>query len=221
MKLEKANVTIKFEEPILGSSPKDKDLYADYIASKIAKRKDLSEEERENIKADEIDAAYNDIEAVEGRGWTGFMRDELGLYVMNYNVRGYLKSALAALQENGVVKKIPAYKSAVDKFVHVRPRKLHFLGDTGRIIEGDSRNITVLERPLRAMTMKGPRVSLARSDCLPAGTLLSWEFHLLKNTKISMEMLKSAMEFGEYEGLGQWRSGGYGQFSVVTFQEFE
>lgn len=205
-----ASVRIKFTEPCLGTSPKDPKTYEDYIASKIAKNKELSDEERQRLNADEVKAAYENVDAVEERGWTGFMRDESGPYVYNYWIRGFLKTAFQSLQETKDFEKITAYKTKIDRYVHVWPRKIH--------PELNGYSLEVMERPLRAMTMKGPRVSLARSDALPAGVEMTFQIELLKNGGITMKHIREALGWGEYEGLGQWRSGGYGRFEVVGFE---
>lgn len=206
---QKVRVRVRFTEPVLGTAPKNPETYADYIASKVAKNKELTDDERERLHQEEVANAYNDVDAVEERGWTGFQQDEEGFYVYNYWVRGFLKTAIASLQETGDFTKIPAYKTKIDRFVHVSPRKLRFH------INGDEP--MVIERPLRAMTAKGPRVSLARSDALPAGTELEFSIELLKNKGITMDHVREALEWGRYEGMGQWRSGGYGTLEVVSF----
>ena len=207
---ELATVKIRFTEPCLGTSPRNPKTYEDHIASKITKRKGMSDEEREKIRAVEVAAAYGAIDAVEERGWTGFMRDDDGFYVYNYWVRGYLKSAFQSLQETGDFTKVPAYKTRIDRFIHVHPRKIHFLTDL--------EHLDVLERPLRAMTAQGPRVTVARSDYLPIGTEMEFTIERLKNKEITWDHLREAFEWGGYEGMGQWRSGGYGKFEVISFE---
>lgn len=203
------DVAIRFTTPVLGTSPKDPDTYADYIASKIAKRKDLTEEQSISLKAEEVAEAYNDIEAVEDRGWTGFHEENGEPYVYDYWIRGYLKTAFQALQETGDLAKIPAYKTKIDRFIFIAPRKLFF--DLQGGVPG------VIERPLRAMTARGPRVTLARSDTLPEGTTLGFTIECLKNKGIGLDEIREALDYGRYEGLGQWRSGGYGRFEVIHF----
>ena len=202
-------VVITFTEPCLGTCPKNQETYADYIASRIVKRKDMSDEEKVELNAEEVKESYESIDSVEERGWTGFMRDDDGLYVYDYWMRGYFKSAIQSLMETKDLKKVPAYKTKVDRYVHIHPRKLRFVLPNG---ESDG-PLETLERPLKAMTARGPRVSLARSDYLPVGTKMMFEIELLDNTGISMDDLVLALSWGEYEGLGQWRSGGYGKFT--------
>ena len=69
------------------------------------------------------------------------------------------------------------------------------------------------ERPLRAQTAQGERVSLARSESLPAGTVLEFEILLLSD-KLA-ELVDEWMDYGKYRGLGQWRNSGKGSFKYV------
>ena len=73
----------------------------------------------------------------------------------------------------------------------------------------------VVERPLRAQTMQGPRVTLARSDYMNAGTKLTFEIKVVESAKeFTVEVVKSLFEYGELQGLGQFRNGSYGRFTV-------
>ena len=76
-----------------------------------------------------------------------------------------------------------------------------------------------LERPLRTMTPKGERVTVSRSDFVNAGRQVKFTIGLLPNRKgLNWEVIEMAFEhFGQHMGLGQWRSGGYGRFKLVTW----
>jgi len=94
------------------------------------------------------------------------------------------------------------------------------------------------ERPLRADTMRGERVALARSEEAPAGTQIVFAVSVLmpgeaakakakaeadKAEKEGAKKRKSSaaiteftvtdcLDYGKMKGLGQWRSGGFGRF---------
>lgn len=72
----------------------------------------------------------------------------------------------------------------------------------------------VLERPLRAATAQGERVTLARSDTVPAGSTLVFTINVLGGS-ISEELLREWLDYGENRGLGQWRNAGYGRFGYT------
>ncbi|HPE06283.1 MAG TPA: hypothetical protein PLW50_01025 [Smithellaceae bacterium] len=76
----------------------------------------------------------------------------------------------------------------------------------------------VLERPIRAQTMQGPRVSLIRSDAILQGKELGFTLNLIPHKELNKDLLKELLEYGMFNGLGQWRSGSYGQFEVVSFK---
>jgi hypothetical protein len=196
MNTETKKFTIKLTSPMLGTVPKNKDVYKSYIAGKA---KDLTD--------DIIDQEIETIEEVEEKGWTGFHSDENGLFLYDYMIRGFLKSATETLIANKAIKKIVAYKKWYDRLVFVSPRKI-YLG----VEEPD----IMVERPLRVMTAQGPRVSLARSDGILEDRTFSFEIELFKNDKgITWEAICKALNYGKYVGLGQWRgSGGYGQFVI-------
>ena len=192
LRQERIPLTITLTEPLLGTVPKDEELYGTYIASK-APTIELGEEELETV------------ETIEERGWTGFHKDKNGLFIYDYMVKGQIKAACEVLQANEAIKKVPAYKKWLDLLLFVEPRRLYF---------GTEQPDGCLERPLRIMTPKGPRTSLTRSDFMEAGRSVNCELILLHNIKnITMDTIQKCLYFGRWVGLGQWRgSGGYGRF---------
>lgn len=200
MNSEKEKIKIRFITPMLGTCPKNQEVYKNYIAGKAA--------EKYPDRAEEIQSEADYVEEIEERGWTGFLKDEAGIYICDHMVKGFIKSAIEACAENGQIKKIPAYKKWVDLMVFVSPRKIYF---------GKPEPDQVIERPLRAMTAQGPRVTLTRSDAVSEGTEIEFYVEVLKNSKgLTFDVIHTALEYGKYVGLGQWRgSGGYGRFEVV------
>lgn len=187
-------------EPMLGSQPASKTLRTEFIASKAPSKAEVDEED--NLLGNE-----------EERGLTVFLRDDSDdkLIMLNYMIRGYFKGTLEALiDQTGI--KMP--RSKVDKFVFVGPRRIPIMRDGEPIYEGDDQ----IERPLRADTMRGPRVSLAASESIDEGWEIEIEVTLLPNpaSKVSKavtwEALEMALDYGRFQGLGQWRTGGNGRF---------
>lgn len=189
MDAKKFKVRIELLEPMLGTVPKNKEVYAKYIATKAP----------DGEGADEVESVVD----IEEKGWTGFHHSKNGKpFIYNYMIKGFLKSAGNTLKDQ---LKIKALKSKIDNFVFVGPREIA-LPD----IEPEP-----LERPLRAMTAQGPRVSLARSDVIAAGTVLECEITLLKHGEIKEKTLRSLFEYGQFKGLGQWRNADYGRFNFI------
>ena len=126
---------------ILGAQPANPKVRSEYIASKAASiKKGLEETDRlpENL---------------EDKGLTVFLRDEGALCLCDYVIKGYLKEALLALKSQIGIS-APATK--VDNYVLITPAYLHFTRAGKPVTQPDQ----VFERPLRAMTMQGPRVSV-------------------------------------------------------------
>lgn len=188
MKTERRKFRARLITHQLGTLPKDPEVYKRYIAT----------------KEDEIENAEN-LEYVEEGGWTTFARNGDGeIIIYDYMIRGFIKQACETLQATGELNKIPAYSKWLDRLVFVWPRMI----GTGKT-EPDE----IIERPLRAMTAKGPRVTVTRSDALAPGTEFEFEIELLENgKKITWEVIEKCLEFGKYVGFGQWRgSGGFGR----------
>jgi hypothetical protein len=217
MQVEIFDVTIELIEDMLGTVAKNREVYSNFVAKKA-----LASAERVGVLAGGTPATQEaiqnalleeegSIEQVEERGWTGFMQDERGdKFLMDYMIKGNLNAAADVLGESGDVKSL---KFKFRRFVFVKPRRIYppqefFMGS--------------LERPLRADTAQGPRVSLARSDVLKAGARLQFEIHVVQGKlgkAITAKLLQECLKYGEYMGLGQWRSGGFGRYIVVSFKK--
>jgi len=185
-----------FTEPVLGTVPKNQNLYATYILSK-----------RRSGEEDELQT----VENLEERGWTGFHRDDFGLFIYNYQILGFFKEAALATRDQHGIKSVT---TKIERWVFVQPRRLYFRDGERIVTEPHG----VLERPIRAMTPQGPRVSLIRSDYLDAGVRLEFEIHVLSQ-EISQGFLETLLGYGRWKGLGQWRNGGYGTFHYVLKNE--
>lgn len=192
--MEKYKVTLTFTEPILGTIPKDPEVYAGYIASKAA----LTDEQ----VAEELAT----VEKVEEKGWTGFHMLDGKPILYDYVLKGFFKGACGALRRVSDTKsaKVRAYKKIIDGLVFITPRRIPLV-----LPEGEG--LGVLERPLRAQTAQGERVTLARSDTCPVGTTLSFTVTVLGQVK--EVLLQEWLDYGALLGLGQWRSASWGRFS--------
>lgn len=190
--------------PILGSQPASESIRTQYVASK-APDSALSEEERK-LFADEVR---------EVAGLTVFARDpdqDDQIVILDYMVRGFFKAAFAATQALVGMK---AYKSKVDRFLFVAPRRIPILRDGEPIYDEDSQ----YERTLRADTPKGPRTGLQASECIDTPWSVEIELRLIENAAtakspaLTWENVEIALDYGELSGLGQFRNGSFGTFS--------
>lgn len=200
--MEERNYKIRTTTEMLGTVPKDPEVYKSYIETK----------KPEGVNEDESAT----VDKVEEKGWTGFHSDEKGLFIYDYMIRGFLKNAGEVMQQTIEVtkekkgtfsrEKLKGIRGKLDKYCFIFPRKIYL---------GKDKPDGVVERPLRAMTMQGPRVSLARSDSVNEGIELGFTIKLLQNKEITWEIIEHLMSYGELCGLGQFRNGSYGRFEVI------
>lgn len=191
-------MTFELLEPILGTIPKDRDVFKNFVASH-------TKTDEEAVRAEEdVDRVAEEIEA---RGWTGFYENAAGHPVlMDYQFKGFLKNAGNIMKDVVGVKNL---RSHIEQTVFVFPRELELA----------EKPDGVLERPLRAMTMQGPRVSVMRSDRIDPGRQYTLDLRVLEKSKVTEKVLKEVLTYGELAGLLQWRNGGYGRFTVVSFEK--
>lgn len=185
--------------PILGSLPAKKSIRTDYIISKAPDRAAREAEETNPIDLDE-------------KGLTIFSRDvNERICIRGYQVKGFLKHGIKTLKlQLGVANA----GTKVDNLVFIEPNFIPLLRDGQPILDEDD----VLERPLRAQTAQGERVTLAASEMINDPWTAEFEVTLVPNsgTKASAELtwdaIETAMEYGMFHGLGQWRNADYGKF---------
>jgi hypothetical protein len=189
----KYSVELTLVEDMLGTVALNKDIYGAYIATKVN-------------SPDKADEEIATVEELEIKGMTGFHRHDGKPFIYDYMIKGFLKAACGAMRRvpDSLSSKQKAYKTVIDQMVFVYPRK---------IVLQLSGELTTLERPLRCETMHGPRVALAKSEVAPAGTKV--EFNLVVLGVATEAILREWMDFGQFSGLGQWRSGGYGRLSYA------
>ena len=185
---------------ILGAQAANPKVRSEYIASKAAS---LTKGQEETDKLPEY---------FEEKGLTVFLRDDGTLCLCDYVIKGFFKEALGALKSQiGIAS--PASK--VDNFVLITPAYLRFARTGEPVTMPDE----VFERPLRAMTMQGPRVSVSASETIGPGWELTFTVTLLdnpatpKSRALTFDVIEEALDYGSFKGLGQWRNGQNGRFN--------
>lgn len=198
-------VKITFLEPVLGTWPNNKNIAEEFIASKAPDASTIEEE-----------IAALGIDAVTEKGKTVFPRNEAGEPVLyDYQVKGFFKDACGMLRRVGgkdektgkkkaanLSGKLTAYKSVIDGLIFVQPRMIPIK------VNGEIRDC---QRPLRAQTMQGERVSLANSEEIPEGS--SAEFEVICLEKDHEAVVQEWLDYGILRGIGQWRNSGKGRFT--------
>lgn len=207
MKKQIFDCEIELTEDMLGTVPKNKELYSKYIQSKID---DLSEED----VADELSTVPETAQSLEESGWTGFHveKDIEGNekhFVFNYFIKGWIKDQAKTCKEfksEKAEKAVKQLRSKIVRFVHIFPRRIYLPKPCG-----------TLERGMRVSTPLGERNCLARSDVIKCGTKLVFQIHVLGN-EITKDCLMEFFDLAQYNGLGAWRTGGYGAFKLVKLE---
>lgn len=197
-------VTLNFITEMLGTVPKNQDVYEAHVLSKIA---DLGDE----AAAEEL----NTTENIEERGWTGFHVDENGPFIFDYMIKGYLKNAARTMKKvaGSQTSNMRAYIKVIDTLIFPRPRRLHLNIPDNAWIENEdgTRSLHTLSRPLRASTPQGDRVAVVKSDLVPAGTTVSFRLTVLDGAPEAT--LREWFDYGAWSGIGQWRNASYGRFT--------
>ena len=198
-------VKITFLEPVLGTWPNNKNIAEEFIASKAPDASTIEEE-----------IAALGIDAVTEKGKTVFPRNEAGDPVLyDYQVKGFFKDACGMLRRIGgkdektgkkkaanLSGKLTAYKSVIDGLIFVQTRMIPIQ------VNGEIRDC---QRPLRAQTMQGERVSLANSEEIPEGSTA--EFEVICLEKEHEAVVQEWLDYGILRGIGQWRNSGKGRFT--------
>lgn len=197
-------VKITFIEPVLGTWPANPNVAREFIASKSPDASTIEDE-----------VAALGAEAAADKAMTVFPRDENGRPAFwDYQIKGFFKDACQmlgriggktetgkkrAVNESG---KLTAYKKVIDGLIFVSPRMIPI--DVNGAI-GDC------QRPLRAQTAQGERVSLVNSEEIPAGSECIIEVTCLDDNH--MAAVLEWLDYGKLRGIGQWRNSGKGRFT--------
>lgn len=210
MEPTRLEVELTLIEPMLGTTPGNKELATTYQAEKHPKKVQEDEEEAiERIPEDNLTKAS-----------TIFPKDEGGFpFIWDYQIKGFFKDACSMLrrvvknekagQKGTLSSKLTAHKKIIDGLVFVCPRQISVR------IPGPSLTkppeLAFTERPLRAPTPQGERVALVRSETIPAGTQIRFSISLLD--VCYKPYVEEWLNYGKLRGLGQWRNSGMGRFT--------
>lgn len=218
-------VHTEFFEPILGTCAGNPTVYADYIAAlrfKNEKKVATTPEELAAIEVKEIELTKEELAMLpeEDKGITVFRRSENGgLILLDHMLRGFMKAAAEAvgdrhLESWGLTQKVDRWIFVTDETG--RPiRQIPLMRDGSQIMAPDDK----CERPLRAKTPQGPRVTLASSEQVNAPAYVDYHLVVLPLAEterhgLKADTLESWLDYGVFSGIGQWRNAGYGRFDT-------
>ena len=207
MKFEEKKFRLRGTDTLLGSCPANKEVFTEFIVGKTKTQ-------------EEKNAALYDVENIDDnleKGTTVFYRNDTGLIMKGYQVKGFLKAAAKALKDQLNLK---SYLSKVDTYIFILEKDIPIMRDGKQITSPDG----YLERPQRCDTAQGPRVSLAKSEEVYDPWYVDVTIRVVENAgtaksaRIDMDMIESLLDYGSLSGLLQWRNAGHGTF---TFEELE
>lgn len=187
-------VRLTLTDEALGMMPTEKEIHEAYIASKSPDAATIEEE-----------VAAVGVDEVVEKTMTVFPKMPDGTpFFWDYQIRGFFKDAIGMLRRVKSYKcaKITSYKKVVDGLIFIGERQIPIrcsgpLGDC--------------QRPLRADTMQGPRVALAHSESVPAGSTVEFTIILLDDGL--EDAVRECLDYGKLRGLAQWRNSGKGRFT--------
>ena len=192
-------IEIEFTESLLGTLSGNPAVAKEFILSKHPS----------GIPQEDELASLPPEEAVEKTSTIHRRNTEGKVVIYDYQWKGFLKEACEAMIGTGTMTQKELsdvrltrylYKKTIDQLVFVNPRMT--------IVEGTITGF--LERPLRGQTMRGERISLARSEQVAAGAKCKIDITWMnKNLEPFIEQW---LNYGILKGMLQWRSGGYGRF---------
>lgn len=199
LKIEERTYRLHGLTRILGSQPADPEVRTTFLASMINPEK--AEEEAKKLPLGQ-----------QKRNLTVFLRDDGCVCICDYVIKGFLKEAIRVLKSQV---KVANGASKIDNQVLITPAYLVFTrdGEELDVADGD------FERPLRAMTMQGPRVSVTASEYIEPDWSLEFTISLLAGEKttrseaLTFEVIETLLSYGEFKGLGQWRNAQNGRFT--------
>ena len=196
-------VKVTFSDAVLGTCPADPEIYRKFIASKAP---DAASKEEE-VAALGVDEVVED-------GMTIFPRNKDGVPgIYKHQLSGFFKAACSSLKaakgEKTLSSDLKAHKKIIDGNIFFDNR-MYPIDVNGEI--------ETLERSLRADTAQGPRVALAISEKIPAGSSFMFTVYTLGDY---MKYVKEWLNYGRLRGLLQWRNAGYGTFSWEIVKEWE
>lgn len=187
--MQKYKVKITLIEQMLGTAPANKEIYSEFVLKKAPV-----------IEVEEIET----LEVGDPSAVTIFHKVDGNPVLYDYMIKGFAKEACSMMRKvtDSATSKLSAYKKNIDGLLFVYPRLIPVE------LSGP---ISTISRPLRASTPQGERISLTKSETIPAGS--SMEFEILILGVITESMLIELLNYGQYKGLGCWRNASWGRFT--------
>ena len=192
--MKELKVRLTFVDDILGGNPGNEDIYRTYIGSKAPDASKIEEE-----------VAALGVDGVVEKGKTIFKKKADGTpFICGYHIKGFFKAAAKAMKkvEGSKSSKMKAYRQEIDTLIFIAEDEIPFI-DYGMIDE--------CQRPLRASTPQGERVSIACSEMISAGAQVEFTIQMLVDEDEAV--VREWLDYGRFNGIGQWRNSGKGRYT--------
>lgn len=190
------DVEIEMRDKLLGGKPKTEKLIKSWLEAR-GRVGTLGKE------VEEIDATEE-----EKKAWSGFKKDEKGLYIDSYQIKGMVKETRKGvallINKKGLVGFIQSY-------FFVYPARIHL---------GKEKPDGFIEESAVVMGPRGPRSILKRHDYVE-NVLLSFEIKFFDTGILTEKILRLIFEAGQEVGLGTNRheGGEFGRFKVLKLEK--
>lgn len=230
----KADVTIEFISPVLGSQPSTNIGLAHLRTKQIRQlarelKKVLRSEEQANevARAEIMETLESLAEQKEQEeNVTVFPRDREGrIVLLSHQIEGYLKERAQLLRPQRPSRRGSGQalltRQDVVSYLFVLPDVIPLLRPDGSVVTEE--DIKIYQRPLRrdGGAPGKQAVAIAYSEIVEPPVVASFtvEAHgpLSGEPVWEPEHLEALLEYGERYGLGQFRNGGYGRFILTSF----
>lgn len=187
-------VEIRIRDKLLGGKPKTEKLIEGWLKSR-------GREQTLKKEVQEIDLVKE-----EEKAWTGFKKDEKGLYLDSYQIKGMVKEVVKVLKLAG---KHRGLAGLIQSGFFVYPARVYL---------GKEKPDGFIEETAVVMGPRGPRSIIKRHDYVKK-TGLNFEIRFFNTGILTEEILKLILKAGEEVGLGTNRhqGGEFGKFDPVSF----
>lgn len=194
---QKYAVEVKIRDKLLGGKPKTEKLIEGWLKTR-GREQTLPKETQE------IDT----LEEEEKKAWTGFKKDEAGLYLDSYQIKGMIKEVVKVLKLAG---KHRGLAGLIQSGFFVYPPRIYLKRE-----KPDG----FIEETAVVMGPRGPRSIIKRHDYVEK-VGLSFEIRFFNTRILTEKILKLILEAGEEVGLGTNRhqGGEFGRFELLSFKK--
>lgn len=198
---EKYDVELKFREKLLGGVPKNPEMIKGWLNAKVSKGELTASEQEISAMA----AATGEEMAAttqENKSWTGFKKDDNGLYIEGRQIKAMMKECATTLK---LMVKHRGLKQVLQHGTVIKPQRI-YLGKK----EPDGYEESVCH------TWRGS--ALKRNDFVE-GCTIEFQIWVVNTNILTKKRVKTLFELGQENGLGASRSQDYGKFHVMKLKK--